>query len=522
MAVYNAEKYLRQALDTVVNQTLKDIEIILVDDLSTDGSYGIMQEYAERDGRIRLVQHKEKTYSAAAARNIGLDLARGEYVSVLDGDDFFELDMLEKAYLRGKKIDADIVMFDAFVYREAVGKKENVGWLLDRRILPHKEVFSSRDCGKNLFFIKGGMAWNSLNKRTFLRNNNIKFFEVYHAQDDWVFTYLSLALANRMTALTERLMSWRRRGNDSQSRVGESYPEGAYLIVDVLMEELKGRGIYEDFVIPLANRAIVQGEGKLLVAGDYKLFENIHTALQKYLVKFGADRLLPSQFTNKNFLAWRDIVLHGTARNLIDEWYLPRKLGQEAQSLLYGFPWGDRVVIYGGGDRGKQVFKWFTGWPFCRVAGWVDRGYAEHGYPVQSPEILRQGGFDAILVAVESEGTFCSISSQLQAMGIETGRIIWLFRNPEARKKAETLSLTGVPKCGGGTPAMRRIGSATCGTIVNLYMTRELSVKQFRHFSQGWRARARPWCSSFWQGSMRCTRENQSITPRKRQSSVTI
>ena len=94
--VYNTEKYLRQCLDTVVAQTLKDIEIILVDDGSTDDSLLICQEYAQKDSRIH-VYHQENQ-GAGPARNYGIKVAKGQYFSFLDSDDLFKLDMLERLY----------------------------------------------------------------------------------------------------------------------------------------------------------------------------------------------------------------------------------------------------------------------------------------------------------------------------------------------------------------------------------------------------------------------------------------
>ena len=121
MAVYNAERYLRQALESVCQQTLRDIEIICVDDGSTDGSMEILKEFAGQDDRIKILQHLEKTDGAAAARNMGLQAARGEYLSFLDADDWFEPDMLEKAYEKASLRELDVLIIDAYVYREASG-----------------------------------------------------------------------------------------------------------------------------------------------------------------------------------------------------------------------------------------------------------------------------------------------------------------------------------------------------------------------------------------------------------------
>ena len=100
LPVYNASDYLHQCMDSIVGQTLKDIEIICVDDGSTDNSLDILKEYEQKDKRVKVIQ--QKNAGAGAARNNGLSIATGEYLSFLDSDDFFEPDMLEKAYEKAK------------------------------------------------------------------------------------------------------------------------------------------------------------------------------------------------------------------------------------------------------------------------------------------------------------------------------------------------------------------------------------------------------------------------------------
>lgn len=96
--VYNVADYLSECLNSILNQTLEDIEVICVDDGSTDGSLDILRHYEEHDMRLQVLTQKHMT--AGAARNTGLDRARGEYVIFLDADDFFAPDMLEKTYAR--------------------------------------------------------------------------------------------------------------------------------------------------------------------------------------------------------------------------------------------------------------------------------------------------------------------------------------------------------------------------------------------------------------------------------------
>lgn len=112
--VYNVEKYLKQCLDSAVNQTLLEIEIICVDDGSTDNSGSILDEYAQKDTRIKVI-HKENA-GYGKAMNDGLAKATGEYFAVLESDDFIVKDAYEIFYREAKLHDADIVRSDYFDY----------------------------------------------------------------------------------------------------------------------------------------------------------------------------------------------------------------------------------------------------------------------------------------------------------------------------------------------------------------------------------------------------------------------
>ena len=104
--VYNTEKFLRKCLDSVCNQTLQDIEIICINDCSTDGSLEILREYAGKDNRIKLIELFENG-GAAKARNIGIDIAHGEYIGFVDSDDFVDLDFYEKYLLNAGQAERD-------------------------------------------------------------------------------------------------------------------------------------------------------------------------------------------------------------------------------------------------------------------------------------------------------------------------------------------------------------------------------------------------------------------------------
>jgi len=122
-AVYNAEPYLRQCLDSLNNQTLTDCQFICIDDCSTDGSYHILQEYSKTDSRFQIMQTPVNS-GIAVTRNLGLTFAKGEYITTLDADDWFSPDALELAYKMLQEKQAQCVLFQLIRFFEEKKQEE--------------------------------------------------------------------------------------------------------------------------------------------------------------------------------------------------------------------------------------------------------------------------------------------------------------------------------------------------------------------------------------------------------------
>ena len=112
--IYNVEQYLRQCLDSVVNQTLKDIEIICVNDGSKDSSLDIIMEYVNKDTRVKVIDKPNSGYGHSM--NCGFDMVTGEYIGIVESDDYAELDMFEKLYNCAKENDLDVCKSGFFYY----------------------------------------------------------------------------------------------------------------------------------------------------------------------------------------------------------------------------------------------------------------------------------------------------------------------------------------------------------------------------------------------------------------------
>ncbi len=204
--VYNVKEYLTQCMDSVVNQTLKEIEIICVDDGSTDGSYDILLDYVKKDNRVKVIQQKNS--GAGAARNNGMQLATGEYLSILDSDDFYEPDMLEKAYNKVKETDSDIVVFACDHYDNEKQSFYPNNYSIRKYLLPEKSPFAGVDIPKDIFMVFVGWSWDKLFKRSFVEENNLKFQE-QRTTNDMLFVYSAVAKADSIVTMDEILVHHR-------------------------------------------------------------------------------------------------------------------------------------------------------------------------------------------------------------------------------------------------------------------------------------------------------------------------
>ncbi len=204
--VYNVEDYLRECLDSVVNQTLREIEIICVDDGSTDKSLDILLEYAEKDNRITVL--KQENLYAGVARNAGLAVARGEYLSFLDSDDFFELNMLEEMYKKAKKDGSDIVVCNAF--KVVDGELQEGIFVREKNI--KNDIFSCYEeyPASHIFQTIYGFPWNKLFSHSLINDYKIHFSSINH-HNDTSFVMSSLVAAKQISYIPAKYIYYRYR-----------------------------------------------------------------------------------------------------------------------------------------------------------------------------------------------------------------------------------------------------------------------------------------------------------------------
>lgn len=198
---YNAEPYLRQCLDSLVNQRLKDIEIICINDGSTDGSLKIIREYEAKDLRIQVIDKANSGYGSSM--NIGLQAARGEYVGVVEPDDFVEPKMFAKLYKHAKKHDCDVVRCCYSRYQK--GSKTYVN---NYAGLPHRKLIDPKDYPRILH--TDPAIWTGIYKRSWLSQEGIDFRETPGASfQDAGFYLKTFFAADRVVLLRQPFVNYR-------------------------------------------------------------------------------------------------------------------------------------------------------------------------------------------------------------------------------------------------------------------------------------------------------------------------
>lgn len=207
--IYNVEKYLRQCLDSVINQTLKDIEIICINDGSTDSSLEIIQEYADKDDRITIIDKKNSGYGASM--NMGLEAATGEYIGIIESDDFAKETMFEDLYTLAEIFDCEVVKSDYYSFVTETQRTEKANLISAKHA--HK-VLDAKDYPE-LVRLKPTI-WSAIYKSEFLKKHNIKFLETPGASyQDTSFSFKTTVLAERLYLTTEAYVSYRQDNENS-------------------------------------------------------------------------------------------------------------------------------------------------------------------------------------------------------------------------------------------------------------------------------------------------------------------
>ena len=243
MPVYNAQHYLFDSLGNVLKQTLKEIEVICVDDGSTDRSAQIIEDYASRDFRLSLI--RQKNQYAGAARNAGLAKCRGKYVVFWDADDRFALDALEKLYQKAEEDQADISVCDIRKWDDTTDRYVLPSNYLRKEFMLDKVPFSAEDIPQYIFNFTTNIPWNKMYRRSFIQEHQLQF-EHRKRANDVVFVMQALYLAKSITVVDERLIDYRYNNKNSLTATLSQDVFSTYDAFQSAHDILEKRGAFEN------------------------------------------------------------------------------------------------------------------------------------------------------------------------------------------------------------------------------------------------------------------------------------
>ncbi len=372
--VYNVEKYLRECLDSILNQTFRDFELICVDDGSTDKSLEILEEYKNRDNRIIIL--KQPHSGAASARNLGIKFAQGKYLQFLDADDWFEPQMLDELFSRAEKFNADMVVCSARKFDEEGRLLEsgNPNFAVDFNIVPQDTPFCPKDFGDDMFMLFNAVPWIKLVNKNVIIDNQLEFQNL-PCCNDVAFSLKLAACVNRVIAFNKELINRRygRAGSIAKLRA-----ERADCIIRVYMEVkrfLKERGVYNNL-----KKAFLYSIKKS-ISWEISLCND--EQYEKFLINLKT--LLPD--------SW-EIFKPALRHDYITLDYLNKYIGKKKVLL-----WGASLFI-------QKVLEDEES-PNPNILGFVDRNKIRQGefcgsYKIYPPEAINELKPDGVLMTILS------------------------------------------------------------------------------------------------------------------------
>lgn len=287
MPVYNAEKYLAESLNSLRIQTFPNFEVICVDDGSTDRSFEVLMEFQKADNRFKII--RQQNQFAGVARNNGIKIAQGKYITFLDSDDRFAINALELFYKKACDTNADIVLSKAYTFDVQTNSRGIAVWCLQEDYLPSKDVFSLEDIPGHIYNISSGNPWGKLFLRQLIVENNLEFLDIERSED-FYFVYTAFAVAKRITTIRIPLIFYRSNTGTSLEDLRDKTPVLFWSADMRLKEKLKEMGVLEftkqSYINASVHRLVVNARCMKTAEGLEALYYKIKEIYQVELELF--------------------------------------------------------------------------------------------------------------------------------------------------------------------------------------------------------------------------------------------
>lgn len=373
--VYNVRAYISQCLDSIINQTYQNLEIILVDDGSTDGSEEICDQYACKDARIKVIHKKNE--GLVRARKTGVRAATCKYVGYVDADDWIEPEMYQRLYESICISGTDVVAAgrieeypdEAFVCKNKLEPGLYSGQKLEE--MYSKMIFT----GKFYEFGLYPTVWDKLFKRELLYENQLQVPDEIVIGEDVACVYPCMLDAKGIYVMDSCFYHYRKREGSMIKTKDSRFNERLCILILYLIDRCKQTD-YWDILKPQI---------------DY------------YMVH---------------------MVIGGAAKHNL-------KIGQSSPQILFPFQkvvQGSRIILYGAGKIGQKYYHQIEGSGFCNIIGWVDKNaekYKDSKYKISLPAEVIKYVYDKIVICVASEAVAHEIMMELNNIGVEQAKIVW-------------------------------------------------------------------------------------------------
>lgn len=242
--IYNASDHLGECLDSILLQTHENIEVVCIDDGSTDDSLDILQGYAMFDERLKVIT--QENAGPGAARNRGIQEATGDFIIFLDSDDFFDSAMLEKMVAKAQEDNSDIVICGHYLFNDTTKKVTKKGDINDEFL--DKSPFQPDELGDKLFTLRNPASWNKLIRTDLIRQNDIAFDEEARCIEDTIVVCLSLACARKISIIDEAFVYYRINQDTQITHNLKNYFPDFLIAMSHLYDRLKQMGLVDRFL----------------------------------------------------------------------------------------------------------------------------------------------------------------------------------------------------------------------------------------------------------------------------------
>lgn len=290
--VYNSERYIRESLDSILRQPRLDaMEVICVDDGSSDSSREIVESYLKVDSRVRLIRQDHQ--GPGIARNAGMDAAKGVYIALLDADDRFSSgDALSRACEQAKRDNLDVLLATATTIDEE-GRILRTDSGLYGKFIPSESVFAPDALGEKLFLCANTAPWAKLYRRAFLEENRLRFPALMRSEDFPMFE-LTMALAARIGAFRESIYDHRIGVASSLESTKDETPLIFFEAEQLLRNDLRERNLWSRYKAAVYTAFAVRLAYNLRAVMRYSSFKAI-------IAKYRQER--------EQWICWEDVGL---------------------------------------------------------------------------------------------------------------------------------------------------------------------------------------------------------------------